>query len=79
MIYQHRLVIARGGRLRRRNEIFSRETLSALEAQSSVLIGAWEVWVGPDAGCGVFQVRQFDSLAAWEAHQDALQIGRAHV
>lgn len=77
MIYQHRLVIAREGRLVQRHAIFQRDALAALEAQSSVLIGAWEVWIGPDAGCGVYQIRQFDSLAAWEVHQDTLRKNRA--
>jgi hypothetical protein len=77
MIYQHRLVVAREGRLARRNEVFQRETLSTLEAHSSVLIGAWEVLIGPDAGCSVFQVRQFDSLSAWESHQESLRRDRA--
>lgn len=76
MIYQHRLVIAREGRLAQRNAIFQHETLAALEAQSSVLIGAWEVLIGPDAGCAVYQVRQFDSLAAWESHQESLRRDR---
>jgi hypothetical protein len=76
MIYQHRLVIAREGRLLQRHAIFQRDALAALEAQSSVLIGAWEVWIGPDAGCAVYQIRQFDSLAAWEIHQDALRRNR---
>jgi len=35
-----------------------------------VLIGAWEVWIGPEAGCGVYQIRQFESLAAWEQHRE---------
>ena len=77
MIYQHRLVIARAGRLVERNTVFERETLSALEASSSVLIGAWEIWIGGEAGCGVFQLRQFESLAAWETHQEALRRNRA--
>ena len=77
MIYQHRLVLARGGRLVKRHVIFQRDALTALEAQSSVLIGAWEVWIGPEAGCAVYQIRQFDSLAAWETHQDALRRDRA--
>ena len=77
MIYQHRLVIARGGRLVKRNAVFEQETLATLEAHSSVLIGAWEVWVGPDAGCAVYQVRQFESLAAWETHQDELRRNQA--
>jgi hypothetical protein len=76
MIYQHRLVIARGGRLVQRHAIFQRDALAALEAHSSVLIGAWEVWIGRDAGCAVFQIRQFESLAAWEEHQEALRRDR---
>jgi hypothetical protein len=35
-----------------------------------VLIGAWEVLIGADAGCAVYQLRQFDNLSAWEAHQN---------
>lgn len=77
MIYQHRLVIARSGRLVKRNAIFQRDALSALEAHSSVLIGAWEIWIGPDAGCGVYQIRQFGSLAAWEVHQEQLRQSRS--
>jgi hypothetical protein len=44
--------------------------MGALEAHGSVLIGAWEVWIGADAGCGVYQIRQFESLAAWEQHRE---------
>jgi len=70
MIYQHRLVIARGGRLIKRHAAFQREALGALEEHGSVLIGAWEVWIGAEAGCGVYQIRQFESLAAWEQHRE---------
>lgn len=70
MIYQHRLVIARGGRLVKRHAAFQKEALGALEEHGSVLIGAWEVWIGPEAGCGVYQIRQFESLAAWEQHRE---------
>jgi hypothetical protein len=70
MIYQHRLVIARAGRLVKRHAAFQREALGALEEHGSVLIGAWEVWIGPESGCGVYQIRQFDSLAAWEQHRE---------
>lgn len=70
MIYQHRLVIARGGRLVKRHAAFQREALGALEEHGSVLIGAWEVWIGAEAGCGVYQIRQFESLAAWEQHRE---------
>jgi hypothetical protein len=70
MIYQHRLVIARGGRLVKRHAAFQSEALGALEEHGSVLIGAWEVWIGVEAGCGVYQIRQFESLAAWEQHRE---------
>ncbi len=73
MIYQHRLVIARGGRLVKRHAAFQKEALGALEEHGSVLIGAWEVWIGPEAGCSVYQIRQFESLAAWEQHREAFR------
>jgi hypothetical protein len=63
-------VIARSGRLVKRHVAFQREAMAALEAHGSVLIGAWEVWIGPEAGCGVYQIRQFESLAAWEEHRE---------
>jgi hypothetical protein len=77
MIYQHRLVIARGGRLVKRHAAFQQEALAALDAHGSVLIGAWEVWIGADAGCAVYQIRQFESLADWEAHQERVRKDRA--
>jgi hypothetical protein len=70
MIYQHRLVIARGGRLINRHAAFQSEALAALDAHGSVLIGAWEIWIGAEAGCGVYQIRQFESLADWERHHE---------
>lgn len=70
MIYQHRLVIARGGRLAKRHVAFQKEALTALDAHGSVLIGAWEIWIGAEAGCGVYQIRQFESLADWEKHRE---------
>ena len=73
MIYQHRQVIVRGGRLETRHQAFQTEALSALDEHGSVLIGAWEVWIGPEAGCAVYQLRQFDSLAAWEQHQEKVR------
>lgn len=76
MIYQHRLVIARGGRLEKRHTAFQEEVLAALDDYGSVLIGAWEVWIGPEAGCAVWQLRQFDSLAAWEQHQERVRQDR---
>ena len=76
MIYQHRLIVARSGRLEKRNEVFEREMLSALDGHGSVLVGAWEVLLGPEAGSGVYQLRQFDSLAAWELHQERVRQDR---
>ena len=76
MIYQHRLIVARSGRLEKRNEIFQREMLSALDEHGSVLIGAWEVMLGAESGAGVYQLRQFDSLGAWEQHQDRVRHDR---
>lgn len=76
MIYQHRLIVARSGRLEKRNEIFQREMLAALDEHGSLLIGAWEVLIGPETGSGVYQLRQFESLAAWERHQDNVRRDR---
>ena len=76
MIYQHRQVIVRGGRLVKRHEAFQKEALGALDAYGSVLAGAWEVWVGPEANCAIYQLRQFDSLAAWEEHQERVRQDR---
>jgi hypothetical protein len=69
MIYQHRLVIAREGRLEKRHAAFQDSALAALDGHGSVLIAAWEVWIGAEAGCAVYQMRQFQSLADWEQHQ----------
>lgn len=77
MIYQHRQVIVRGGRLVKRHEAFQAEALTALDDYGSVLIGAWEVWLGQEAGCAVYQLRQFESLAAWEQHQERVRQDRA--
>lgn len=68
MIYQHRQVVCREGRLEARHAAFQ-TGMSSLDAHGSVLIGAWEVLIGPDAGCAVFQLRQFDDLGEWERHQ----------
>ncbi len=72
MIYQHRLVISRGGRLDQRNSAFKTGSLASLNAHGSLLIGAWEVWIGADAGSAVYQLRQFDSMIAWAKHQESV-------
>jgi hypothetical protein len=72
VIYQHRLIVSRRGRLDKRHAAFH-ATMSSLDDFGSVLVGAWEVLIGADAGCALFQLRQFDSLAAWEQHQERVQ------
>ena len=47
MIYQHRLVIARGGRLEQRHVHFQKDAMQALDDHGSKLVGAWEIWIGP--------------------------------
>ena len=69
MIYQHRLVIARQGRLEKRHTAFQDTALAVLDEHGSKLIAAWEVWLGDEAGCALYQMRQFQSLADWEQHQ----------
>jgi hypothetical protein len=81
MIYQHRLIVAREGRLEKRHEAFEQGAMKMLEQHGSQLIGAWEVLVGPDAGSSVYQIRQFQDLPAWSQHQakvrnDAVQVAR---
>jgi hypothetical protein len=70
VIYQHRLVIARGGRLEKRHEHFQNVAMQALDDHGSRLVGAWEIWIGVDAGCAVWQLREHESLATWEQHRE---------
>ena len=69
MIYQHRLVIARGGKLEQRNAHFQNVAMQALDDHGSKLVGAWEILIGPEAGCAVWQLREHESLATWEQHR----------
>ena len=73
MIYQHRIVIARSGKLEKRHVEFQAQTMNALDEAGSVLTGAWEVYIGNEAGSAVWQLRQFDSMADWEIHQDRIR------
>jgi hypothetical protein len=41
------------------------------------LVGAWEVWIGNEAGSGVYQLRQFENLAQWEIHQNKVRADSA--
>jgi hypothetical protein len=77
MIYQHRLVVAREGRLEKRHSAFQDVAMARLDGHGSVLLGAWEVWIGGEAGSGVYQLRQFESLAQWEIHQNKVRADKA--
>ena len=77
MIYQHRIVIARSGKLEQRHLAFQDSALAKLDDYGSRLIGAWEVYIGDEAGSAVWQLRQFDSLAAWEQHQNKVRADAA--
>ncbi len=44
-----RRLITRGGRLQKRHETFQETSLSALDDYGSMLLGAWEVVIGPEA------------------------------
>ena len=69
MIYQHRLITARGGRLEDRHEEFQRVAMTALDDHGSKLVGAWEIWIGSDTGAAIWQLREHESLATWEKHR----------
>jgi len=69
VIYQHRCVTARGGRLEDRHAEFQRVAMKALDDHGSKLVGAWEIWVGGDAGSAIWQLREHESLATWEKHR----------
>ena len=77
MIYQHRIVIARAGKLEKRHEQFQATSLDAMDAAGSTLIGAWEVYLGQETGSAVWQLRQFESLTAWAEVQDRVRANQA--
>ena len=77
MIYQHRVVVSRNGKLEKRHKAFQETALAKLDEYGSYLIGAWEVYIGHDAGSAVWQLRQFPSLAAWEEHQNKVRADAA--
>ncbi len=43
--------------------------LAALDEHGSTLVGAWEIWIGAEAGCALWQLREHESLATWEQHR----------
>jgi hypothetical protein len=69
MIYQHRCVVALGGRLEDRHAGFQSVAMKALDDHGSKLVGAWEIWVGGNAGSAIWQLREHASLATWEQHR----------
>lgn len=77
LIYQHRIVICRAGKLERRHEKFQSTTMQALDDAGSALIGAWEVYIGDEAGSAVWQLRQFESMTSWAVHQDKVRADAA--
>jgi hypothetical protein len=77
VIYQHRIVICRAGKLEKRHEKFQSTTMQALDNAGSALIGAWEVYIGDEAGSAVWQLRQFEGMANWAAHQDKVRADAA--
>ncbi len=77
MIYQHRIVISRAGKLEKRHEQFQASTMQALDDAGSALIGAWEVYIGDEAASAVWQLRQFDGMTEWAAHQDKIRTDAA--
>ena len=55
--------------------------MAALDGHGSKLVGAWEIWIGGDAGAAIWQLREHESLATWEQHRakamaDAALVGR---
>lgn len=73
MIYQHRIVISRAGKLEKRHEMFQATTMQALDDAGSALVGAWEVYIGDEAVSAVWQLRQFESMARWAELQDKVR------
>jgi hypothetical protein len=69
VIYQHRCVTALAGRLEDRHAGFQSASMQALDDHGSKLVGAWESWVGDNAGTSIWQLRQHESLATWEQHR----------
>ena len=73
MIYQHRIVISRAGKLEKRHEMFQATTMQALDDAGSALVGAWEVYIGDETASAVWQLRQFESMARWAELQNKVR------
>ena len=65
MIYQHRSITCRRGKLQKRTELFKATALKNFEDAGSPLIGSFETITGDDAYGICWQYRQFDSIDQW--------------
>ena len=63
MIYQYRLVIARGGRLEGRQEEFQRVAINTLEDFGPHLVGTSDIYVGNAPGAAISYMRERENLA----------------
>ena len=80
MIYQHRSITCRRGKLQKRTELFKATALKNFEDAGSPLIGSFETITGDDAFGICWQYRQFDSIDQWikqEQHVSGKPIGIA--
>ena len=78
MIYQHRSITCRRGKLQKRTELFKQTALRDFESAGSPLIGSFETITGEDANGICWQYRQFDSIDQWikqEQHVTGKPIG----
>ena len=78
MIYQHRSITCRRGKLQKRTELFKATALKNFEDAGSPLIGSFETITGDDAYGICWQYRQFDSIDQWikqEQHVSGKPIG----
>ena len=62
MIYQHRSITCRRGKLQKRTELFKETALKNFEGAGSPLIGSFETITGDDAYGICWQYRQFDII-----------------
>ena len=69
MIYQHRSMTCRRGKLHSRTELFAKTRLDNFESFGSPLIGSFETITGQDAFSIAWQYRQFESFEDWASQQ----------
>jgi len=70
MIYQHRAMICRRGKLQKRTELFEKTRLENFESAGPPLIGSFETITGQDAFSICWQYRQFKNIEEWAAQQE---------